>query len=50
MPDLAYIVAGYAATAATIGGYRWRLAVRMRRARRYVTTATGRTQPGRGAA
>ncbi|HST63858.1 MAG TPA: hypothetical protein VLM05_01605 [Mycobacteriales bacterium] len=42
MPDLGYIVAGYAATAATVGGYRWRLAVRLRRARRYVETATGR--------
>jgi hypothetical protein len=42
MSDLAYIAVGYAATAATIGGYRWRLAVRMRRVRRYVETVSGR--------
>jgi hypothetical protein len=27
-----------------IGGYRWRLAVRLRRARRYVAVASGREQ------
>jgi hypothetical protein len=47
MPDLAYIAAGYAATAVTVAGYRWRLAVRMRRARQYVTTAAGRAPAGR---
>jgi hypothetical protein len=45
MHDLAYVAAGYAATVVAVGGYRWRLAVRLRRARRYVATATGR---GRG--
>jgi hypothetical protein len=42
MADLAYLAAGYAATAVTVGGYRWRLAVRMRRARRHVETVSGR--------
>jgi hypothetical protein len=42
MHDLAYVAAGYLATGAAVGGYRWRLAVRLRRARRYVATTTGR--------
>ena len=45
MHDLAYVAAGYVATGEAVGGYRWRLAVRLRRARQYVATATGR---GRG--
>ncbi len=47
MHDLAYIVAGYTATFAMIAGYRWRLAVRTRRARRYVSVLTGRPTSGR---
>jgi hypothetical protein len=42
MHDLAYVAAGYLATGAAIGGYRWRLAVRLRRARRYIATVSGR--------
>jgi hypothetical protein len=45
MRDLAYVAAGYVATGVAVGGYRWRLAVRLRRARRYVATATGRARP-----
>jgi hypothetical protein len=44
MHDFAYLAAGYAATAVAVGGYRWRLAVRLRRARRYVAVASGREQ------
>jgi hypothetical protein len=40
--DLGYVAAGYLATAGMIGGYRWRLAVRMRRARRHVAAVSGR--------
>lgn len=42
MRDLAYVAAGYAATGAAFGGYRWRLAVRLRHARRYIATVSGR--------
>ncbi len=42
MHDLGYVAAGYAVTLVSLAGYRWRLAVRARRARRYVSTATGR--------
>jgi hypothetical protein len=45
--DLNYIAAGYLAAAAGIAGYRWRLAVRTRRARRYIATADGRDRTGR---
>jgi len=47
MHDLGYVAAGYAVTLVTLAGYRWRLAVRTRRARRYLSTATGRTSAGR---
>jgi hypothetical protein len=40
--DLTYVAAGYVATGLAIGGYRWRLAVRLRRAGRYVATLGGR--------
>jgi hypothetical protein len=40
--DLAYVAAGYLATTGMIVGYRWRLAVRTRRARRHVTAVSGR--------
>ena len=41
MHDVGYVAAGYAVTLVTLVVYRWRLAVRTRRARRYVSTATG---------
>jgi hypothetical protein len=47
MHDAGYVVAGYAVTIAMLIGYRWRLAVRARRARRYVSTASGRTNAER---
>ena len=46
MHDLGYVAAGYAVTLLTLAGYRWRLAVRARQARRYLATATGRTSAG----
>jgi hypothetical protein len=45
MHDVGYVLAGYAVTIAALAGYRWRLAARARRARRYVSTATGRRSP-----
>jgi hypothetical protein len=42
MHDVGYVAAGYAVTLLTIGGYRWRLAVRARRARTLLNTLTGR--------
>jgi hypothetical protein len=42
MHDVGYVAAGYAVSLLMLGGYRWRLAVRARRARRYISTATGR--------
>ena len=45
MHDLGYVVTGYAATAAVLIGYRWRLAVRARRAHRLVAALSGR-RPG----
>ncbi|HEY3749305.1 MAG TPA: hypothetical protein VGL80_08905 [Pseudonocardiaceae bacterium] len=42
MHDLGYIVAGYSLTALGIVGYRWRLAVRGRRATGLVRAAAGR--------
>ena len=47
MHDVGYVAAGYTLTLATLAGYRWHLAVRARRARRYVTTVTGRARSGR---
>ena len=46
MHDVGYVAAGYAVTLVTLAGYRWRLAVRSRRARRYVSTSTGRATTG----
>ena len=49
MHDLAYVAAGYVATGVAVGGYRWRLAVRLRQARRYIATVNSRvTGRGRG--
>lgn len=48
MHDLGYIVAGYSLTAAGIGLYRWRLAVRARRATELVRAAAGRTAAASG--
>jgi hypothetical protein len=42
MHDLGYITTGYAATAAMLLGYRWRLAVRAGRAHRLVAALNGR--------
>jgi hypothetical protein len=47
MHDVGYVAAGYTLTLATLAGYRWHLAVRTRRARRYVTAVTGRERRGR---
>jgi hypothetical protein len=47
MHDVGYVAAGYAATIVSILGYRWRLAVRTRRARAYVSTLSGRARDGR---
>jgi hypothetical protein len=44
MLDVGYVAAGYTITFAALAGYRWRLAVRTRRARRYVAAATGRAR------
>ena len=45
--DVGYVAAGYSLTLVALVGYRWHLAVRTRRARRYVTTVTGRAHGGR---
>jgi len=44
MRDAGYVAAGYALTLAALAGYRWHLAVRTRRAQRYVTAVTGRAR------
>jgi hypothetical protein len=49
MHDVGYVAAGYAVTMATLAVYRWRLAVRTRKARRYVATVSGRPHVGRRA-
>jgi hypothetical protein len=46
MHDVGYVAAGYSLTLATLAAYRWRLAVRMRRARQYVSTVTQRARDG----
>jgi len=46
MRDVGYLAAGYAVTMATLAAYRWRLAVRTRRARRYVSSVSGRARAG----
>lgn len=48
MHDLGYIIAGYGLTALGIAGYRWRLAVRARRATELVRAASGRRQTAGG--
>ena len=47
MHDVGYVAAGYSLTLVTLVGYRWRLAVRARRARRYVSAVTQRASEGR---
>jgi len=47
MHDVGYIAAGYALTLVMLAGYRWRLAVRMRRARQYVSAVAHRARGGR---
>jgi hypothetical protein len=44
MHDVGYVAAGYTITFAALAGYRWHLAVRTRRARHYITAATGRAR------
>ena len=44
MHDVGYVATGYTLTLGTLAAYRWHLAVRARRARRYVTTVTGRAR------
>ncbi|HEX5118471.1 MAG TPA: hypothetical protein VFW65_25075 [Pseudonocardiaceae bacterium] len=46
MHDVGYIIAGYAATAVGIVGYRWRLAARSRRATSLIRAAAGRKAAG----
>jgi hypothetical protein len=47
MHDVGYVAAGYSLTLMTLAAYRWRLTVRMRRARRYVSAVTQRAGEGR---
>jgi hypothetical protein len=47
MHDAGYVAAGYSLTLLMLAGYRWRLAVRMRRARRYVSAIAQRPRGGR---
>jgi len=47
MHDVGYVAAGYAITMATLAGYRWHLAARTRRARRYVSAVTRHPLGGR---
>jgi hypothetical protein len=47
MHDVGYVAAGYTLTLGTLAAYRWHLAFRARRARRYVTAVTGRARSGR---
>lgn len=42
MHDVGYVATGYAVSLLMLAGYRWRLAIRARRARRYLSTASGR--------
>ncbi|MGN6795988.1 MAG: hypothetical protein ACTHJW_26685 [Streptosporangiaceae bacterium] len=46
MHDVGYVAAGYTITLVTLAGYRWRLAVRMRRARRFVSAVSRRNHDG----
>jgi hypothetical protein len=47
MHDVGYVAAGYTATLVTLAACRWRLAVRTRRARQYVSAVAGRARDGR---
>jgi hypothetical protein len=49
MHDVGYVAVGYSATLITLAAYRWRLAVRTRRARQYVSAVARRTRNGRPA-
>ena len=42
MHDVGYVAVGYSLTLVTLAGYRWRLAVRARRARQYVSAVSPR--------
>ncbi|HEY7146844.1 MAG TPA: hypothetical protein VH637_21580 [Streptosporangiaceae bacterium] len=47
MHDAGYVATGYAVTMVMLAAYRWHLAVRARRARRYLSAVTGRDRGGR---
>jgi hypothetical protein len=47
MHDLGYIVAGYSLTAVGLIAYRWRLAMRSRRATALIRAASGRRAASR---
>jgi len=47
MHDVGYVAAGYTATLVMLGGYRWRLAVRTRRARQHISAVARRARDGR---
>jgi hypothetical protein len=47
MHDVGYVAAGYSLTIVVLAGYRWRLAVRTRWARRYVSAVTQRARDKR---
>jgi hypothetical protein len=47
MHDVGYVAAGYAATLVMLAGYRWRLAVRARRARQHAAAVARRARDGR---
>jgi hypothetical protein len=46
MHDVGYVAAGYSLTLVTLAASRWRLAVRMRRARQYVSAVSQRARDG----
>ena len=47
MHDVGYVAAGYTITFAALAGYRWHLTIRARRARRDMSTVTGRARSWR---
>jgi len=47
MHDVGYVAAGYSVTFVMLAGYRWRLAVRMRRARQHVSAVAQQARSGR---
>jgi hypothetical protein len=47
MRDVGYVAAGYTLTMVTLAGYRWRLAIRMRRAKRLAAAVSLRNPDDR---